>query len=79
MTERSCLSVILLYCTGENMGILFNKYKEPVFLKESSNAEIQLEQLKELEPQLNEKERRSYDRISAAWSMALLVICFFNL
>lgn len=40
------------------MGILFNKYKEPVFLKESSNAEIQLEQLKELEPQLNEEGKK---------------------
>ncbi len=32
---------------------LFDKMKEPVFLKESSNVEIQLEQLRKLEPLLN--------------------------
>lgn len=32
---------------------LFNRMKEPVFLKESSNAEAQLERLKTLEPLLN--------------------------
>lgn len=32
---------------------LFDKLKEPVFLKESSNAEEQLERLKDLEPSLN--------------------------
>lgn len=32
---------------------LFNKLKEPVFLKENSNAEIQLTELLELEPFLN--------------------------
>lgn len=32
---------------------IFNKMKEPVFLKESSDAERQLERLKELEPLLN--------------------------
>lgn len=32
---------------------LFNRMKEPVFLKESSNAEKQLEKLKALEPLLN--------------------------
>lgn len=32
---------------------LFNKMKEPVFLKESSNAEVQIERLKALEPLLN--------------------------
>jgi len=32
---------------------LFNRMKEPVFLKESSDAEVQLEKLKELEPLLN--------------------------
>ncbi len=32
---------------------IFNKMKEPVFLKESSDAERQLEKLKELEPLLN--------------------------
>ena len=31
----------------------FNKMKEPVFLKESNNAEEQLEKLRELEPTLN--------------------------
>lgn len=33
--------------------VLFNKIKEPIFLKESSNAEMQLEKLKALEPLLN--------------------------
>lgn len=32
---------------------LFDRMKEPVFLKESSNAEEQLEKLKALEPLLN--------------------------
>lgn len=32
---------------------LFNRMKEPIFLKESSNAELQLEKLKALEPLLN--------------------------
>jgi hypothetical protein len=32
---------------------LFNKMKEPIFLKESSNAEEQIERLKYLEPLLN--------------------------
>lgn len=32
---------------------LFNRMKEPVFLKESSDAEVQLEKLKALEPLLN--------------------------
>ena len=32
---------------------LFNKLKEPIFLKESSNAEIQTEKLKGIEPLLN--------------------------
>ncbi|WP_234121327.1 HRDC domain-containing protein [Clostridium hydrogenum] len=34
---------------------LFNRMKEPIFLKESSNAEVQLEKLKTLEPLLNSK------------------------
>lgn len=34
---------------------LFNKLSEPVFLKESSSAQEQLEKLKELEPSLNEE------------------------
>lgn len=34
---------------------LFNKLKEPVFLKESSNAEIQLEMLRALEQSLNQE------------------------
>jgi len=34
---------------------LFNRLKEPIFLKESSNAEEQLEKLKELEPLLNQE------------------------
>lgn len=34
---------------------LFNRMKEPVFLKESSDVEIQLENLKALEPLLNEE------------------------
>lgn len=34
---------------------LFNKMKEPIFLKESSNAQDQLERLRTLEPQLNEE------------------------
>lgn len=34
------------------MGI-FNRMKEPVFLKENSNAEVQLAHLRELEPLLN--------------------------
>ncbi|QXE20847.1 nuclease-related domain-containing protein [Clostridium sp. 001] len=32
---------------------LFNRMKEPVFLKESSDAEVQLEKLKALEPLLS--------------------------
>ncbi|WP_246615320.1 nuclease-related domain-containing protein [Clostridium thailandense] len=32
---------------------LFNRMKEPVFLKEGSDAEVQLEKLKALEPLLN--------------------------
>ena len=36
------------YCMG-----LFNKMKDPVFLKESSNAEAQIEKLKAIEPLLN--------------------------
>lgn len=32
---------------------LFNRMKEPIFLKESSNAEVELEKLKALEPFLN--------------------------
>ncbi len=32
---------------------LFNKMKEPIFLKENSNAEEQIEKLKEIEPLLN--------------------------
>lgn len=32
---------------------LFNRMKEPIFLKENSNAEVQLEKLKDLEPLLN--------------------------
>ncbi len=34
---------------------LFNKMKEPIFLKENSNAEAQLETLKDLEPLLNKE------------------------
>lgn len=34
---------------------LFNKMKEPIFLKENSNAEIQVERLKALKPTLNAK------------------------
>lgn len=34
---------------------LFNRLKEPIFLKESSNAEAQLEKLKLLEPLLNKE------------------------
>ncbi len=34
---------------------IFNRLKEPIFLKESSNAEEQLEKLKNLEPLLNKK------------------------
>lgn len=37
---------------------LFDKLKGPVFLKEDSNAKIQLQQLKDLEPLLNEEEKR---------------------
>ena len=37
---------------SNRMG-LFNRMKEPVFLKESSDAEAQLEKLKTLEPLLN--------------------------
>lgn len=40
------------------MGILFNKMKEPVFLKESSNAETQLEELRGIEPLLNEEGKK---------------------
>lgn len=36
---------------------LFNRMKEPVFLKESSDAEVQLEKLKALEPLLSAEER----------------------
>jgi hypothetical protein len=32
---------------------LFNRMKEPIFLKERSNAEAQLEKLREIEPLLN--------------------------
>lgn len=35
------------------MGV-FNRLKEPVFLKESSNTEEQIERLKNLEPYLNQ-------------------------
>jgi hypothetical protein len=38
---------------GVSLMALFNRMKEPVFLKESSNAEAQLEKLKALEPLLN--------------------------
>ena len=34
---------------------LFNKLKEPIFLKESSDSEEQIEKLKALEPSLNKK------------------------
>lgn len=34
---------------------IFNKMKQPIFLKENSNADAQLEQLKALEPLLNKK------------------------
>ena len=34
---------------------LFDKLKEPVFLKESNNADEQLEKLKALEPLLNQE------------------------
>jgi len=34
---------------------LFNRLKGPVFLKESSDAEIQLEKIRALEPLLNEE------------------------
>lgn len=34
---------------------LFDKLKEPIFLKESSNAQEQLERLKALEPLLNQE------------------------
>ena len=37
---------------------LFDKMKEPVFLKESSNAAGQLEKLKALESKLNDKGRK---------------------
>jgi hypothetical protein len=37
---------------SNRMG-LFNRMKEPVFLKESSDAEVQLDKLKALEPMLN--------------------------
>ncbi|GEK92203.1 HRDC domain-containing protein [Alkalibacterium kapii] len=37
---------------------LFNRLSEPVFLKEDSNAEIQLKKLKNLEEALNEKGRK---------------------
>lgn len=40
------------------MGILFNKLSEPVFLKETSNAETQLEQLKALEPFLDDEGKK---------------------
>ena len=36
-----------------NIMALFSRMKEPVFLKESSDAEVQLEKLKALEPLLN--------------------------
>lgn len=36
------------------MGI-FDKMREPVFLKESSDAELQLKRLKEIEPKLNDE------------------------
>ncbi|GKU23427.1 hypothetical protein CFB3_16500 [Clostridium folliculivorans] len=36
---------------------LFNRMKEPVFLKESSDVQIQLEKLKTLELLLNVKEK----------------------
>ena len=45
------------------MGIFSKKMREPVFLKESSNAEEQLEKLRQMEPLLNEegKSRIRYD------------------
>lgn len=39
---------------GEDMG-LFDKMKEPIFLKENNNAQAQIERLQVLEPQLNEE------------------------
>lgn len=45
------------------MGIFSKKMREPVFLKESSNAEVQLAKLRQIEPLLNEegKSRIRYD------------------
>lgn len=45
------------------MGIFSKKMREPVFLKESSNTEEQLEKLRQIEPLLNEegKSRIRYD------------------
>ncbi len=45
--------IILLYITYEEELLYGVIMKEPVFLKESSNAEEQLEKLKALEPLLN--------------------------
>lgn len=46
--------------------VLFNRMKEPVFLKESSNAEDQLKELKALEPLLN-KEGQAMIRQNIKW------------
>lgn len=45
-------TIVMNYFGGIILG-LFSKLKEPVFLKENSNAEFQLNQLRELELKLN--------------------------
>jgi hypothetical protein len=44
------------------MGLIFNKMKEPVFLKETSNATVQLEQMKNLKSHLNPEGQKIIDR-----------------
>lgn len=44
---------VYIICEESKRMGLFNRMKEPVFLKESSDAEVQLDKLKALEPLLN--------------------------
>ena len=41
---------------------LFNKMRGPVFLKEDSDAKVQLKQLKDLEPLLNEEGKKKINQ-----------------
>lgn len=41
---------------------LFNSMREPVFLKESSNAQVQLDELKKIRNSLNEEVKNLIDK-----------------